>query len=118
VGLTVRNLANGYQAALTGGCLTQSTPAALPLHSTVRLCLTVAQKKKRIDPGRSRFAQEINDCLSLGGPGSQLHPVLFFLQKLNRHHSILFEPAIKLAAIDSERCGSLNLIAAKLLQDR
>ena len=54
--------------------------------------------------------------LGLAGPGSQLHSVLLFLQKLNRHHAILLEPAIKLAAINAKRRSSLNLIAAKLLQ--
>src|SRR6266511_635987 len=69
-------------------------------------------------PGESRFAIKISRCSGVGGPGPQLQPVLFFLQKLNRHYSILFEPAIKLAAIDSQRCGSLDLIATKLLQHR
>ena len=69
-------------------------------------------------PGKVRFAAKVNYFLAVGGPGAQLQSVLFFLQELNRHYSILFEPAIKLAAIDSQRGGSLDLIAAKLLQHR
>ena len=53
-----------------------------------------------------------------GVPGAQLQAVLFFLQKLNRHHAILLQPAIELTAIDTKGRSSLDLITAKLLQDR
>src|SRR6185295_2768893 len=51
-------------------------------------------------------------------PGSQLHSVWFFLQKLHRHYPILFESTIEFAAIDSQRGGRADLIAAELLQHR
>src|SRR5215467_12584898 len=49
----------------------------------------------------------------------KLHAVqILFLNEPNRHHAILLEPAIELAAIDSQcGCGT-HLVATKLLQYR
>src|SRR5215212_11417151 len=42
---------------------------------------------------------------------------IFFLNEPDRHHAILFQPAVKFAAVDSERGRGSHLISAKLLQD-
>ena len=89
------------------------TPASKARFNTPLKAVTANQPKsiRRYGRGHEKV------CLGVGCPGSQLHTILFFLQKLHGHHAILFETSIEFAAIDSQRRCCAHLIAAELLQD-